>query len=277
MAGATVATPLRKLRDALAKVEHGDFEARVSVDDATEAGFLQAGFNRMTAGLAEREQLHRALGVRRPVAGRASDQRRPQPARRGEEVDLSILFLDVRDFTSYAENATPQQVVARLNDLYGRVVPVLLRHQGHANKFIGDGLLAVFGAPRRVDGHAERAVAAALEIISLVHSTYGDTLRVGVGVNSGPVVAGTVGGGDRLDYTVIGDTVNTASRVESATKMTGDDVLITEATLRLLHNSDNWTERPAVALKGKKQHVRLFGLATLDRTTPEQRGPSRNS
>lgn len=91
-------------------------------------------------------------------------------------------------------------------------------------------------------------------------SIYGEKLRVGVGINSGPVVAGTIGGGGRLDFTVIGDTVNTASRVESATKTTGDDVLITEATFRLLHEADDdWSERPEIDLKGKQQRVRLYG------------------
>jgi adenylate cyclase len=139
------------------------------------------------------------------------------------------------------------------------VVPIVLRHGGHASKFIGDGVLAVFGAPQRVDRHAERAVAAALEITRAVGETFGDQLRVGIGVNSGPVVAGTVGGGGRLDFTVIGDTVNTASRVEAATRETGDDVLITEATLALLEDGlESWQERPPVPLKGKGEPVALY-------------------
>lgn len=274
LAGATVSAPLRALRDALARVEDGDFSARVPVDDATEAGFLQAGFNRMTRGLSEREQLHEALGVYvdPSLAERVINEGLNLS---GEEINLTVLFMDVRNFTSYAEDATPQQVVARLNDLYGHVVPVLLRHRGHANKFIGDGLLAVFGAPERVDDHAECAVAAALEIVALVESNYGEKLRVGVGINSGPVVAGTIGGGGRLDFTVIGDTVNTASRVESATKTTGDDVLITEATFRLLHEPDDyWSERPDVDLKGKQQQVRLYGPSRepLDRSVQRHGG-----
>jgi len=179
----------------------------------------------------------------------------------GEEVELSVLFMDVRGFTSLSERAEAREVVAALNDLYEDVVPVILRHGGHANKFIGDGLLAIFGAPDRLPDHAERAVAAALELSEVVNRRE-DGLRVGVGVNSGSVVAGTIGGGGRVDFTVIGDTVNTAARVESATRKTGDDVLITEATLeRLASRNGNWVERPPMPLKGKREHVRLFAPA----------------
>jgi adenylate cyclase len=153
--------------------------------------------------------------------------------------------------------AEPQEVVARLNDLYGQVVPVILEKGGHANKFIGDGLLAIFGVPNRLPDHADRAVDAGLEIARLVRERYGGGLRVGVGINSGRVVVGTVGGG--LDFTVIGDTVNTAARVESATRQTNDELLITVETKRRLSTNDvAWQERPAIALKGKTDEIALF-------------------
>jgi len=126
-------------------------------------------------------------------------------------------------FEAFSERTPAREVVARLNELYEIVVPVITRGGGHANKFIGDGLLAVFGAPERLDDHADRAVAAALEIAQQVRDRFQGELEVGVGVNSGTVVVGTIGGGGRLDFTVIGDTVNTAARVESATRTTGDD------------------------------------------------------
>ncbi|MBV9353745.1 MAG: adenylate/guanylate cyclase domain-containing protein, partial [Mycobacterium sp.] len=163
VAGASVAAPLRRMRDAMANVERGDFTTRVPVDDGTEVGLLQAGFNLMSDGLTERERLREAFGVY-VDPGLTEKVMREGIDLSGEELELSVLFLDVRDFTAFAECATPQEVVARLNDLYGHVVPVLLRHRGHANKFIGDGLLAVFGAPDRVADHATCAVAAALDI-----------------------------------------------------------------------------------------------------------------
>jgi class 3 adenylate cyclase len=177
------------------------------------------------------------------------------------------MFLDIRDFTTYTERAEPEEVVALLNGFWELVVPAVVRHRGHANKFIGDGLLAVFGAPERLADHAQRAVAAALEIGQLVRRRYAGRLGVGIGVNSGPVVAGTVGGGGRVEFAVIGDTVNTASRVEAATREVGDDVLITDATRELAGDElFAFEPRTSVTLKGKRDPVTLWAprLATPD-------------
>lgn len=123
-------------------------------------------------------------------------------------------------------------------------------------------MLAVFGAPEPRSDHADRAVAAALEIAEAVRERFGDELGIGVGVNSGRVVAGTVGGGGRMEFTVIGDTVNTACRVEAATRETGDDVLITAAAReRLEGDHGRWSARPAIPLRGKRADVRLYAPA----------------
>jgi adenylate cyclase len=253
-----VTGPIIDLRDATRRVGAGDLGVRVPVVSTDETGELAASFNAMVAGLGERERLRDAFGtfvdpaLTERVLAEGTDLR-------GEEVEVSVLFVDVRDFTAFAERAAPHTVVATLNELYEAVVPVILRHGGHANKFIGDGLLAVFGAPERHADHAARAVAAACEIARLVPDRLGGRLRVGIGVNSGRVVAGTIGGGGRRDFTVIGDPVNTAARVQAATRLTGDDVLVTEATLRALGpGRDGFEERPAAPLKGKAEMVRLY-------------------
>ena len=259
----SVAAPIAVLRDATRRVGRGDLTARVPVVTTDETGDLTRSFNEMTTGLEQRERLREAFGtfvdpdLTERVLAEGTDLA-------GEEVDLSLLFMDIRGFTSYSERAEARDVVARLNDLYGQVVPAILRHSGHANKFIGDGLLAVFGAPDRLDDHADRAVAAGLEIAAIVRERYGGELRVGVGINSGRVVVGTIGGGGRLDFTVIGDAVNTAARVESATRQTEDDLLITEATRKQLsENFGGWNERPPIPLKGKAQEVQLYAPRAL--------------
>lgn len=270
LAGRSIADPVQEVQSAIREVEQGNFDANVRVADGNEVGLLAAGFNRMVAGLRERERLRDAFGtfVDPSLAERVLEEGTDLA---GEDVDASVLFMDIRGFTSFAERAEAKEVVGRLNDLFERVVPIIARHGGHANKFLGDGLMAVFGAPERQSDHAERAVRAAREIAEMVRDRYGDDLRVGIGVNSGRVVVGTVGGGGRLDFTVIGDVVNTAARVESATRETGDDVLITEATLKALGQDGDFQERPPVPLKGKSEPVRLFAPTRLDDELHQER------
>jgi adenylate cyclase len=259
-AARSVAEPLASLRMAQEGVRKGDFDARVAVEDGSEVGLLQAGFNHMASGLAERERLRHAFGayVDPELTERVL---REGVDLAGEDVEVSVLFTDVRNFAAYAETADARKVVTHLNELYSEIVPIVRRHGGHANKFIGDGLLAVFGAPDRRPDHARRAVAAGRDIVESIRS-HGGEFRIGVGINSGNVIAGTIGGGGRVDFTVIGDTVNTAARVESATRDTGDDLLITDATRSRIDDDDDWIERPAVQLKGKSQPVRIYALRT---------------
>lgn len=257
--------PIDDFMDATRRIrEENDLRARVSVVAADEIGTLSQSFNEMVAGLQEKEMLQEAFGayVDPDVANRVL---RDGTVLEGEEIEVSVLFLDIRDFTAFAERSSAREVVDRLNAFYELVVPVLARNGGHANKFVGDGLLGVFGAPDRRPDHADLAVAAAIEIVGVVRAAYADELRVGVGVNSGPVVAGTIGGGGRVDFTVIGDAVNTAARVEAATRETHDDVLVTEATRALLTRPvpGGFAEREEVPLKGKSERVRLFAPAAL--------------
>ena len=263
----SVVDQIDALRHGTARVTRGEMEARVPVLTTDETGDLAASFNTMVSGLAERERMREAFGafvapevVERVLEAGTTDLE-------GEEVEVSVLFLDIRGFTSLAEQSGARELVQRLNEFYGCVVPVLERHGGHANKFIGDGLLGVFGAPQRLPDHADRAVLAALDILRTIRDRYGDELRVGVGVNSGPVLAGTIGGGGHVEFTVIGDAVNTAARVEEITRLTGDDMLITDATKRLLTLPfRGFAERPTVALKGKSERVLLY--APLDAAAP---------
>lgn len=254
-----VSGPIIDLRDATRRVANGDLTVRVPVVSTDETGQLAASFNAMVAGLDERERLHDAIGVfvDPTLADRVLDEGTDL---HGQEVDVSILFLDVRGFTGFAEAAPADAVVAALNDLYEVVVPVVTECGGHANRFLGDGLLAVFGAPEQHVDHAARAVRAACEITDLLHRRPAGDLRVGIGIDSGPVVVGTIGGGGRRDFTVIGDHVNTAARAEAATRVTGDDLLITEATLMQLDDATrrSFVERPNVPLRGKTTLIRLY-------------------
>jgi adenylate cyclase len=229
------------------------------VDDGGEIGFLQAGFNRMVAGLREREQIRAAFGtyVDPEVAEHIL---REGTSLEGEEVEVTMMFIDIRGFTSFAERLSARQVVATLNRLFELIVPIIQAHGGHVDKYVGDGLLAIYGAPQRRDDHADQALAASVEIATTVELEFKDELAIGIGLNSGPVVAGNVGGGGRLEFTVIGDAVNVAARIEAATRETGDAVLVSGQTRALLSDgaAASLAERPQVPLRGRDEAVSLF-------------------
>ena len=157
---------------------------------------------------------------------------------------------------SWAEYA-----VARLNALFEIVVPAVVDAGGHVNKFLGDGALAVFGAPNDLANHADAAMNAALLIHRLVAERFGGALRIGIGINTGKVIAGTIGGGSKLEFTLIGDTVNVAARVEQLTKTTGDAILLTHQSVDALPSRPpGLIDRGSHALKGKSAAVKVFGL-----------------
>jgi adenylate cyclase len=257
MLSRTILFPIRDLLEATDQVQKGDFSVKVPVTTNDEIGQLGTAFNEMVAGLAERERIREAFGtyLDHEVAEHIL---REGASPEGEEVEVSILFCDVRDFTRLASQVNAHELVGTLNRLFETIVPIVAKHGGHVDKFVGDGLLAVFGAPQKHPDHADRAVAAALDIARAVTEDGPDGLRIGIGINSGQVVAGSMGGAGRLEFTVIGDAVNVASRVETATRETGDDILITEDTRRLLSGTVQVDRRPGVALKGKAGPVDLF-------------------
>jgi adenylate cyclase len=263
----SVIAPIAELERATRRVRKGDLATRVSVFSTDETGNLARSFNEMVVGLAERERIREAFGtyVDREVAAHILKE---GTSLEGEEVEVTMLFLDIRGFTSFAERLQAPAVVATLNRLFERIVPIIHAHGGHVDKYVGDGLLAVFGAPRRQDDHADQALAAGLAIAAAVADEFKDELSVGVGLNSGLVVAGNVGGAGRLEFSVIGDAVNVAARVESATRQTGDVVLVSENTRRLLTdgNGAGLEERPEIPLKGKQQRVRLFAPGVESRS-----------
>jgi adenylate cyclase len=267
--------PLEDLRRGTERVTAGDLAVRVPVLATDETGRLAQSFNQMVAGLEERERLREAFGafVDPQLAERVLEE---GTTLEGEEVEVTVLFVDIREFTAFAERASAAEVVTELNRFYELVVPVLVRHGGHANKFVGDGLLAVFGAPDQLPDHGDRGVAAALEIAEVVRRDYGGRLRIGIGVNSGRVVAGTIGGGGRVEFTVIGDTVNTAARVEAITRETDDVVLVTDATCALLREDHGgFAQRGAVTLRGRSEPVKVHAALAVASADGERVDSSR--
>jgi len=258
----SIQRPIADLRHATEAVMAGDFSTSVPVTTGDEIGELATSFNEMVQGLAERERIRDAFStyldhdVAEYILSDGFDQE-------GIELDVSVLFTDVRDFTKFAAGAEAKEVVAALNRLFEVVVPVVRRHRGHVDTFEGDGLLAVFGAPEPSDDHAIRATRAAIEICRRVNERgeAGD-LRVGVGVNTGSVVAGAIGGAGRLNFSVIGDAVNVASRVEEMTREIERDVLLTPATAAAVKPALAVESMGEYRLRGVSGPVELFAPTT---------------
>jgi adenylate cyclase len=248
--------PIRDLATGTEHVAAGDYNQRLPVVQDDDLGALTASFNRMQAGLAERQRLQAAFGtyVDPALAARLLEQ--GDDVFTGERREVTVMFVDVRDFTPFAEANTAEDTVARLNALFE-----IVDAGGHVNKFLGDGALAVFGAPNDLAEHADAAVNAAVLIQRLVAERFGGTLRIGIGINTGVVIAGTIGGGSKLEFTLIGDTVNVAARVEQLTKSTGDAILLTGHTVDALNGrSPELIDRGSHALKGKSAGTQVFAL-----------------
>lgn len=260
----SILQPLADLQRATDAVRDGDFDVGVPVTTADELGEVAASFNEMVTGLRERERIRQAFGtyLDHEVAEHILSEGFSE---QGEMVEVSILFCDVKDFSGFAESAAAHEVVARLNQLFEVVVPAIAAQGGHVDKFVGDGLMAVFGAPQQFSDHAARAVRAAIEIDRRVNRDgEGGGFKLGVGVNTGPVLAGSIGGAGRLNFSVIGDAVNVAARVEEATRTAGYDVLITEATQEQLADDVPLEACGERDLRGLERPVKLFALPTQD-------------
>jgi adenylate cyclase len=218
--GATMADPIDEVRAGMRRVGRGEYDVTVPVFDASELGLLQAGFNSMAEGLRERERLRDLFGrhVGRDVARLA--EAGGAPAMGGATHDVAVMFVDLVGSTRMATKMSPPDLVALLNDFFAVVVEIVERHRGWVNKFQGDAVLAIFGAPQALDDHAGAALAAARELSDAL-SEGGLQLAAGIGVSAGPAVAGNVGDPRRYEYTVIGDPVNEAARLSEFAKSSG--------------------------------------------------------
>jgi adenylate cyclase len=261
MAARSVADPIAALRAALARVEAGDFSARVEVDDSSEVGLLEAGFNRMAAGLAEREALRDLFGrhVGRDVARSALEG---TAALGGEERHVAVLFVDLIGSTSLAAARPPSEVVGLLNRFFRIVVDVVESRGGLVNKFEGDAALCVFGAPMRRPCPEADALAAARHMSARLGTELPEA-DVGIGVSAGSVVAGNVGAEQRFEYTVIGDPVNEAARLCELAKSRPERVLASEAAVAGAdaEEAGHWELGDAVTLRGRSSETRLATVA----------------
>jgi adenylate cyclase len=256
IAAKSVSEPLSQVRSAMAAVGDGDTSVGVRVDDASEIGQLQAGFNRMVVGLRERQQLADLFGRHVGVeVARAALERGVELG--GETHEAAVLFVDIVGSTALAAERPAEEIVERLNSFFGVVVDVVERYGGWVNKFEGDAALCVFGVPIGRPNPAEAALGAARTLRERLTGL--PDLDVGIGVACGPVVAGNVGAEARYEYTVIGDPVNEASRLSDLAKTSPQRLYASGAALAAAGEREaaKWRLDGEETLRGRSVPTRL--------------------
>lgn len=253
----SLADPLEAVRRALARVQRGEHDVTVAVDDGSEVGLLQAGFNRMVEGLREREELRDLFGrqVGEEVARQALER---GITLGGEELEVAVLFIDLVGSTELAHERPAAEVVELLNEFFCVVVAVIDDEGGSVNKFIGDAALCVFGAPLPHDDAAGAALRAA-RVLRRRLAEEVPRCDAGIGVSAGTAVAGNIGAAERFEYTVIGDPVNEASRLTELAKQQESRILASEAAVRRAGGGEarRWALGESETLRGRASPTRV--------------------
>jgi adenylate cyclase len=268
--GRTIIQPLRELEASMHRVEAGDLDATAVISRDDEIGHLAAAFNRMVGGL-KREALVRDLFGQyvSPQVARLAIER--EGSLEGQVVECTVLFVDIRRFTGLAEVLPPARLIGTLNRYFERMLLVVESEGGIVNKFGGDSLLAVFGSPLNPSpDHAERAVRAALGMqVALAEfnreQVAGEMpeLNVGFGVATGELVAGNVGSDRKLEYTVIGDPVNLAARLQELSPELGASILMSAETALRAHSVARLRSLGKIEVRGRAEPVEVFSAEPM--------------
>jgi len=255
--------PLEKLTYSANEISKSNYDCKTVICSNDEMGILGDSFNVMAKSLKEKEFMRDTFGkivtpqVRDYLLG-------GNVALGGETLDVTVMFCDIRGFTSMSENMEPQKIVMLLNEYFTGLEKCITAHNGVINKYIGDAVMALFGAPIRSSTHANDAFEAALDMRKAlvdINSKFSEMgfpqVRFGIGLHSGPVLAGNIGAINRMEYTVIGDTVNTASRIEGLCKYYKTDLLISQSTASMIENK-NLRFVDDAEIRGRVEKVKLF-------------------
>ncbi|ORW91736.1 cyclase [Mycobacterium sp. IEC1808] len=256
----SISDPVGEVVDAMAEVEHGHIGTQVGAYERSQIGRLQTGFNRMVAGLAERDRLRDLFGrhVGTDVAQRAIQE---GASLSGDVVEAGVLFIDLVGSTQLAESRPPQEVAAVLNDFFRIVVDAVDEHNGLINKFAGDAALAVFGAPLRTAQPASAALATARALATQLRRL--PVVDFGIGISAGRVFAGNVGAENRYEYTVIGDAVNEAARLADLAKTAERRILCSAAAIERADDAEcaHWAECYSTVLRGRSEATHVSAPA----------------
>ncbi len=258
---------LDQLVKAAAKIASGRYDIEVDIPSSDEIGRLGRAFTDMARGLMEREKIRSILhkSVSKEIAESLVAQGTIELG--GEEKDVTVLFSDIRSFTTISESLAPKELVGQLNEYFTGMARAIDEHHGVIDKYIGDAVMALFGAPLGKPEDPANALRAALAMAQALDALNAERAKKGlpawkngIGINTGPVVAGTLGSEERWSYTVIGDAVNVASRLESVTKDYGAQIIASARTKELAGAGFRWKPLGSVKVKGKTEALEIFEL-----------------
>jgi adenylate cyclase len=267
--GRSVSKPVNELRAAAHAVTEGNLDVHVPLRRADEFGALIGEFNHMVTELREKEKLRQTFGAH--VGRRAAEQILTRdPGLGGTEQEITVMFVDIRSFTARSAHLSPTKAVSLLNEFLRVMVDAVEgQHNGMINKFLGDGFMALFGIGSGNKNHADEAFAAARAIqrtlaeLNIIRSTRGeDPIQIGIGINTGSVTVGSIGSPERMEFTVIGNTVNVASRIEALNKTLGTSLLLSEQTRAAMREPAELRTLPPQPVKGVDALVQVFTIAS---------------
>jgi len=261
-----VSDSVSELSHAMHQVEEGQLGTSLLEKTNDEYAGIYRRFNQMVSELMERERLRDAFG--RYVAKElADDVMQHGISLGGKEVQASVLFADIRDFTAMSETMSAEELVSILNQYFAVVEPGIQAEGGWINKFGGDSLLAVFGVPTAQQNHIQHAVLAAVHMREALHEFNQEQqkngrpfITIGIGIHCGKMVAGSVGSQDRMEFTVIGDVVNTASRIEGLNKKWGTDILVSQEVARAIGHEIAMEPMPETRVRGISNSIQVFAV-----------------
>jgi class 3 adenylate cyclase len=267
----SIRKPLDELRTFARRVGEGELSEQTAITGRDVAGSLGGALNDMVAAIRERDHVKEVFG--RYIATQVSDKVLSGVNLAGESRVVSILFSDIRNFTGMSEGMTPQQVVSFLNAYFSEMVDAVFEQGGVLDKFIGDGLMATFGSLDEQPDHPRRAVRTALRMKALLAKINGERavagkppISIGIGIHTDEVIVGNIGSTKRLEYTVIGDGVNAASRVQTLNKEFGTTILITETTYDAVKDEFECRLMPEHTLRGKTKALRFYEVVSAKQT-----------